>query len=366
MVTAFERETGIKVAMTRKSSGEVYAQVKAEAANPRGDIWWGGTGDPHLQAAEEGLTVEYKSPKLGELQDWAVRQWERLEEAHGRRLRRRARLRLQHRPRRRRRASPSRSAGPICSIRSFKDEVQVADPNSSGTSYTMLATIVQLMGEDKGFEYLKALHKNINQYTKSGAAPAKAAEPRRDADRHHVPARRGRRWRSQGAPVKIVVAVRRHRLRDRLDVDHQGRAQSREREEVVRLGADRSGAELGAEGQELYQVPSNKTRRSRPEVAEARRDQADRLRFRQVRLVGGAPAAAVQVGQRGQEPAEVIAMPARRSAEVRGMSRSAKLWLALGWIGFALLPWHVLGGDWLDMARRTGHAKARAAPRAWR
>src|SRR3712207_8084882 len=47
-----------------RSSGEVYAQVKAEAANPRGDIWWGGTGDPHMQAAEEGLTVEYKSPNI--------------------------------------------------------------------------------------------------------------------------------------------------------------------------------------------------------------------------------------------------------------------------------------------------------------
>ena len=58
MVTAFERKTGIKVAMTRKSSGELYAQVKAEASNPRGDMWWGGTGDPHLQAAEEGLTLE--------------------------------------------------------------------------------------------------------------------------------------------------------------------------------------------------------------------------------------------------------------------------------------------------------------------
>jgi spermidine/putrescine-binding protein len=56
MVTAFEKATGIKVLMTRKSSGEFYAQIKAEAANPRGDIWWGGTGDPHLQAAEEGLT----------------------------------------------------------------------------------------------------------------------------------------------------------------------------------------------------------------------------------------------------------------------------------------------------------------------
>ena len=76
MTTAFERETGIKVSMTRKSSGEIYAQVKAEAANPRADIWWGGTGDPHMQAAEEGLTVDYKSPKMSELQDWSVRQWE--------------------------------------------------------------------------------------------------------------------------------------------------------------------------------------------------------------------------------------------------------------------------------------------------
>jgi iron(III) transport system substrate-binding protein len=39
----------------------------------------------------------------------------------------------------------------------------------------MLATLVQLMGEDKAFDYLKALHKNVNQYTKSGAAPARAA-----------------------------------------------------------------------------------------------------------------------------------------------------------------------------------------------
>jgi iron(III) transport system substrate-binding protein len=173
MVGAFERETGIKVSMTRKSSGEIFAQVKAEAQNPRADIWWGGTGDPHMQAAEEGLTVEYKSPKMGELQDWAVRQWEQ---------------------------SKNRTVGIYSGALGFgyntdlvksnnvpepkcwadllkaelKDEVQVADPNSSGTAYTLLATIVQLMGEDKGFEYLKALHKNINQYTKSGAAPAKA------------------------------------------------------------------------------------------------------------------------------------------------------------------------------------------------
>ncbi len=172
-VNAFERETGIKVSMTRKSSGEVFAQDKAEAANPRGDVWWGGTGDPHMQAAEEGLTEAYKSPNMGDLQDWAVRQWEQ---------------------------SKNRAVGIYSGALGFayntnqlksigaqepkcwadlldpklKDEVQVADPNSSGTAYTLLATIVQIMGEDKGFDYLKALHKNVNQYTKSGAAPARA------------------------------------------------------------------------------------------------------------------------------------------------------------------------------------------------
>src|SRR5271156_2689486 len=64
MVTAFERLTGIAVAMTRKSSGEFYAQIPAESANPRGDVGWGGTGDPHMQAADEGLTIEYRSPNL--------------------------------------------------------------------------------------------------------------------------------------------------------------------------------------------------------------------------------------------------------------------------------------------------------------
>src|SRR3954447_1043142 len=174
MTTAFERDTGIKVSMTRKSSGEIYAQVKAESANPRADIWWGGTGDPHMQAAEEDLTIEYKSPKMGELQDWATRQWEQskgkaigiysgaLGFGYNTELVKSKGL-------------PEPKCWADLLNPKYKDEVQVADPNSSGTSYTMLATIVQLMGEDKGFEYLKALHKNVNQYTKSGAAPAKAA-----------------------------------------------------------------------------------------------------------------------------------------------------------------------------------------------
>jgi iron(III) transport system substrate-binding protein len=173
-MAAFERKTGVKVAMTRKSSGETYAQVKAEASNPRGDVMWGGTGDPHLQAAEEGLTVEYKSPLLKDLQPWAVRQAEQSKHrtvgiyagvlGFGYNTELLARRKL-----------PEPKCWSDLLSDKYKDEVQVADPNSSGTSYTMLATMVQLLGEDKGFDYLKRLHRNINQYTKSGAAPAKAA-----------------------------------------------------------------------------------------------------------------------------------------------------------------------------------------------
>ena len=174
MVAAFEKATGIKVSMTRKSSGEFYAQLKAEAANPRGDVWWGGTGDPHLQAAEEGLTLEYKSPKMNELQDWAVRQWE---QSKGRTVGVYAgALGYSYNTEQ---MKKNRVPEPKCwsdlTKPVYKDEIQVANPNSSGTSYTMLATLVQLMGEDKAFEYMKALHKNVNQYTKTGAAPARAA-----------------------------------------------------------------------------------------------------------------------------------------------------------------------------------------------
>ena len=174
MARGFEEETGIRVDMTRKSSGETFAQVKAEASNPKGDVWWGGTGDPHLQAAEEGLTQEYVSPMRAELNDWAIRQAESagnktigiysgaLGFGYNKDLLEKAGL-----------------EAPACwkdlTKPEYKGHVQMANPNSSGTAYTTLATMVQLFGEDEGFEYMKGLHKNINQYTKSGSAPIKAA-----------------------------------------------------------------------------------------------------------------------------------------------------------------------------------------------
>jgi iron(III) transport system substrate-binding protein len=56
IATAFQRDTGIRVNMTQRGSGETLAAIRAESQNPRADVWFGGTGDPHLAAAEENLT----------------------------------------------------------------------------------------------------------------------------------------------------------------------------------------------------------------------------------------------------------------------------------------------------------------------
>lgn len=174
MARGFEEASGIDVNMTRKSSGETFAQVKAESSNPKGDVWWGGTGDPHLQAAEEGLTQPYVTSIRGELQKWSIAQATSAGDktigiysgalGYGYNSELLAKNNL-----------PEPACWKDLLKPEYKGHVQMANPNSSGTAYTTLATIMQLFGEDDGFEFMKGLHKNINQYTKSGSAPIKSA-----------------------------------------------------------------------------------------------------------------------------------------------------------------------------------------------
>jgi iron(III) transport system substrate-binding protein len=148
--------------------------VAAERANPKLDVFYTGTGDPHLQAAEMGLTEEYKSPMLPQLHDWAIRQAEQskyrtvgvysgaLGIGYNTELLAKKKL------------PPPKCwadlANPI-----YKDEIQMANPNASGTAYATLATFVQIFGEDKAFELLKAMHKNTNNYPRSGVGSIRAA-----------------------------------------------------------------------------------------------------------------------------------------------------------------------------------------------
>ena len=172
--TEFEKKTGIAVDMTRKSSGETYAQIKAESANPKGDIWWGGTGDPHLQAAEEGLTQAYVSETRTQLHDWANRQAVAskvrtvgiysgaLGYGYNEEL-----LKKQNLP------VPACWKDLIKPV--YKGKIVMPHPSSSGTGFLDVTAWPQLFGEAEGWKYMDALHENIAIYQHSGSAPCRSA-----------------------------------------------------------------------------------------------------------------------------------------------------------------------------------------------
>ena len=72
MATVYARTTGAREHHDEGVRRGTRTDRKRE--NPKTDIWFGGTGDLHLQAAEQGLTLEYKSPSLPQLHDWAQQQ----------------------------------------------------------------------------------------------------------------------------------------------------------------------------------------------------------------------------------------------------------------------------------------------------
>ena len=171
MKQEFEALYGITVNYVRMSSGEALARVQAEKDNPQFDIWWGGPIDSFVAAKGEDLLEAYDSPNYANLTDpvkmkdvdnqWVGVYVGTLGFATN---------------------TDWLAANPGVEAPTswddllkpeLKGQVMVAHPSSSGTSYTALATILQIRGEEAGWEYLQQYAGQMSQFTKSGAAPAK-------------------------------------------------------------------------------------------------------------------------------------------------------------------------------------------------
>jgi len=167
---SYQDETGVEIRWVRLSTGEAVSRMMAESANPQASIWVGGVGLGHIQAKDSGLTIPFEAENA------------------------------QHVPANFK--DPDNYwtgiyAGPLCFVSNtgrleelgleapkswadivkpeYENQVQVANPGTSGTSYNVLATMVQIMGEDEAFEYMKKLDRSVVQYTRSGSAPGKNA-----------------------------------------------------------------------------------------------------------------------------------------------------------------------------------------------
>ena len=174
MKAAYEKTTGQKAVFIRRTDGESLAQIRAEKANPRADVYHAAESASAKALAAEGLLEAYKSPMVPELHDWAQKIAEDnkyfqtpiytgvLGWGYNTELLAKKKL-------------PEPKCWKDLANPVYKDEIQMANPGSSGTAFNTVSTILQLMGEDQGFKFLAAMNKNVNQYTRSGSAGIRAA-----------------------------------------------------------------------------------------------------------------------------------------------------------------------------------------------
>ena len=171
MKQEFEAKYGITVNYVRMSSGESLARIQAEKDNPQFDIWWGGPVDSFVAAKQAGVLEAYNSPNYQNLLDpvkykdadnyWVGIYVGSLGFATNKNW-------LNDHPG----VEAPRSWDDLLRPE-FRRQVMVAHPSTSGTSYTAVATVMQIRGEQAGWQYLEKYAGQIAQYTKSGAAPAK-------------------------------------------------------------------------------------------------------------------------------------------------------------------------------------------------
>lgn len=160
--SAFHKDTGIDVECIYVSAGETAARLAAEQDAPKASVLLGGSADNYVQMRKDGLLEPYQSAELTDVpeayldvygvwnpiyigaicfvcnEDWFAQTGTPLPQCWDDLL------------------SPA-----------LAGQVVLTSPETSGTAYTILATLVQLRGESAAWDYLRALDQNIGQYTKA-------------------------------------------------------------------------------------------------------------------------------------------------------------------------------------------------------
>ncbi|MEV0581911.1 ABC transporter substrate-binding protein [Nonomuraea sp. NPDC050310] len=166
---AFTAATGVKAEFVRLSSGDALTRIQAGRADPEFDVWHGGPADGYAAAAGQGLLEPYVSPGAAAIPArykdpsgaWTgvyvgvlgfCANTEVLAEKGV--------------------ASPTSWQALLDPA--LSRNIGIAHPLTSGTAFTALWTQVVLNGGDTraALRYMRKLHPNVLQYSKSGAAPA--------------------------------------------------------------------------------------------------------------------------------------------------------------------------------------------------
>lgn len=160
----------LKVKVLRLSTGDLGARILSEGNHPRYDVIWGwaltNMMDPRVQALlqvyrPKGLDrvpAQFKDPNgkwfapTGYMAALCV-----------------------NTDRLKRKGLPMPTGWTDLLNPVYKGEVVMPNPASSGTGYLQVVSILQGMGGEKGWDFLKQLDANVAQYSKSGSRPCSMA-----------------------------------------------------------------------------------------------------------------------------------------------------------------------------------------------
>ncbi|GAA5232173.1 putative 2-aminoethylphosphonate ABC transporter substrate-binding protein [Verticiella sediminum] len=170
---AFEKQhPDIKIQWVRDSTGIITAKLLAEKNNPKADAIWGLAGTSLGLMAKEDMLQPYAPKGLAQIADnmrdsAAEPTWVGMDafasaicvntiEAEKQKL-------------------PMPTSWQDLTRPEYAGKIVMPNPASSGTGFLDVSAWLQLFGEEKGWAYMDALHRNIGSYTHSGSKPCNMA-----------------------------------------------------------------------------------------------------------------------------------------------------------------------------------------------
>ena len=196
-----EDHPDIEIKWVRDSTGIVTAKLLAEKANPQADVVWGlaatslllmkgeGMLEPYTPAGLDMLDPKFRdkdsTPTWTGMDAWVASVCVNTVEAGKNNLSMPASWKDLTKP-------------------EYAGHIAMPNPASSGTGFLDVSSWLQIFGEDEGWAFMDALHKNIDHYTHSGSKPCKQAA-RGEVAIGVSFAFRGAKSKAQGAPIEIVV-----------------------------------------------------------------------------------------------------------------------------------------------------------------
>ena len=190
----------IELKFVRDSTGIITARLLAEKANPQADVIWGVAATSLMLLDKQGMLEAYAPKNLAKVRSTmrdpnATPTWVGMDlwssavcfnTAEGQK----------------RKVNAPTSWSDLTKPE-YKGMISMPHPASSGTGYLMVAAWLQMMGEDKGWAYMDALHQNMGVYTHSGSKPC------RQAGAGEFPVGlsfeyRANKTKKEGAPIDIV------------------------------------------------------------------------------------------------------------------------------------------------------------------